>query len=350
MFNIYNEIRTASTNRFRYFVNMKLSKLLKDIKNPLPLSDTLSLLDTDTCHLYWKTVHQIYVLLESEQENKNEPYINTLISEIDRRDLEKSLREEEVIERGKRLAENAEKRLSIQQERASIPSIDDFINQIESNPEMMEAVSMMLGKSLSINDMKTSLKQAMKENPQIMNMIKGAMSMASNSSSENVDLLNIVNQFVPDLDMNCHTNIVLVNKIFNDMMYIFEGNMVKERMKEKIIIYKDLLTNNRITISEMLACIWTIANDKDKINSIQNISTENLTVDMFISLALELIPEDMIGKLGDIKALKAMFADGDMGGLGDLLKQFKGQMQPDIEQNLTDEQLKELEDFYNENF
>lgn len=346
MIDIHQEIRKASTNKFRYFVNMKLGKLVKDIKSPLPLSEYLSLIDNDTCHTYWKTVHQLYALLESECKDKNEPYINTLVSEVDRRDNVKALEAEQVELRHKKMAENAEKRLTIQQDRANLPDIDEFINQLDSNPEMMEAVAMMTGQNMSTKEMKHSLKQAMKSNPQMINMIKGAMSMANNDGAE-MDLMGMLEQFIPDIDMNCHTNIVLVNKIYNDMLYIFEGDTVKERMIEKAQVYKDLIGNNRITISEIIACMWKITNDEEKFNSIQNISTEHLNMDTLMAVALEFIPTDMLDKLGDLEALKNMMSSGDMGGMGDIMKMFKGKMNPEIEEELTEEQLKELEEFYN---
>ena len=346
MISIHQEIRKASTNKFRYFVNMKLAKLVKDIKSPLPLSEYLGLIDNDTCYIYWKSVHQLYAILESECEDKNEPYINTLISELERRDKVKALEAEQIEARHKLMAENAEKRLTIQQNRANLPNIDEFIDQLDSNPEMMEAVAMMTGQNLSTKEMKYSLKQAMKTNPQMINMIKGAMSMVSSDNQE-MDLMGMLEQFIPDIDMNCQTNIVLVNKIYNDLMYIFADNNIKERLIEKAHIYKDLISNNRVTVSEMLACLWKISNDEEKFNAIQSISTEHLTIDMLMSVALEFIPSDMLDKLGDLDALKNMISNGDMGEMGNIMNMFKGKMKPEIEEKLTEDQMRELEEFYN---
>jgi len=340
MITLHQEIRLASTNRFRYFVNMKLGKLVANIKSSLPLSEYLDMVGQDVCYNYWNTVHHLYALLESVCEDKNEAYINTLVSEINRRDKVKALEEAEIAERQRKMAENAEKHLSLKEERTNV---DDFLDQLESNPEMMEAVASMTGQNMSISDMK----KALNANPQMINMIKGAMSMVN--GNDEVDLKEMLSQFIPDIDMNCQTNIVLVNKIYNDLLYIFETETPRERIIEKATIYKDLISNNRITLSEVLACAWKIANDEEKFTTIQNISTEHITMDMVMSIVLEFIPSDMLDKFGDIDAIKNMIAGagGDMGGMGDIMKMFQGKMKPDIDEQLTEEQMKELEDFYN---
>lgn len=346
MKNLHQEIRNASTNRFRYFVNMKLSKLKKDIKSPVPLSEYLGMLDNDTNHQYWKIVHQLYVLLESELDDKNEPYINTIVDEITRRD--KVVADELLCaENAKKTAiERAEKRLTIKQENANMmPDVDDFLKQLDENPEMMDAITAMTGQKMSTKDMKKSLKQAMSENPQMVNMLQNAM----NSDSGEMDIMGMVEQFIPNLDMNCHTNIVLVNKIYADLMYIFEGDAVKDRMKEKIRTYRDLITRERISVNEMLACLWKISNDEEKFTAIKNINTDELGVETLMSVAMEFIPPEMLEQFGDIEAMKKMFAGGgDMGPLADVMKMFKKDMKPEIEEELTEDQLKELEDYYNE--
>lgn len=342
---LHTEIRHASTNRFRYFVNMKLSKLKKDIVSEIPLSEYLNMLNNETCNLYWKTIHQIYVLLEYDEKDKNEPYINTIISEIARRDTEIAIAIAEEEQNKKALTDRAEKRLMLQQEKNNLPNIDEFLKQLDENPEMMATIASMTGQSMSTKDMKKTIQQAMKENPKIINMLQNAMNMGENG---NMDIMGMIEQFVPNLDMNCHTNIVLVNKIFNDLMYIFEGDSVKERMKEKIHIYRDLITHERISVNEMIACLWKISSDDKMFTAIKNINTNNLNTETLMSVALEFIPPEMVSQFGDFDALKAMFVGGDMGPLTDVMKMFKKDMHPDVEEQLTEDQLKELEDYYNE--
>ena len=350
MKNLHNEIRNASTNRFRYFVNMKLTKLKKDIVNPVPLSEYLDMLDNETVHLYWKIVHQIYVLLESIQNEKNEPYINTIIEEITRRD--KIVADAITFKENKKkaVADRTEKRLSLQQAKNDLPNVDDFLKQLDENPEMMDAISSMTGQSMSTKDMKTTLQQAMSDNPQMINMLQNAIKMGDGENGE-VDMMGMLEQFIPNLDMNCHTNIVLVNKIYNDLMYIFDGGIVKDRMKEKIHIYRDLISRERISVNEMLACLWKISNDEVMFTTIKNINTDDLSVETLMSVALEFIPPEMVAQFGDIDARKTMFTGGmggDMGPLSDMMKMFKKDMKPEIEEALTEDQLKELEDYYNE--
>ena len=71
-----------------------------------------------------------------------------------------------------------------------------------------------------------------------------------------ISLKEMLSQFIPDIDMNCQTNIVLVNKIYNDLLYIFTpinnydeldtilSNMIKDKLYENEIKFnneKDLL-------------------------------------------------------------------------------------------------------------
>lgn len=342
--NLHQEIRKASTNRFRYFVNMKMSKLKKDIKNPIPLSEYLSMFDKETNHQYWKIVHQLYVLLESEFDDKNEPYINTILDEIVRRD---KVVEDELLNAKKSVINNAENQLINTNEKTQEINIDVFLKHLDENPEMMNAITSMTGQNMTTKDMKNFLKQALNENPQIVNMLENAM----NGDSSEMNIMGMIEQFIPNLDMNCRTNIVLVNKIYSDLMYIFEGDQVKERMKEKIHIYRDLITLERISVNEMLACLWKISNDEEMFTAIKNINTNDLNVETLLSVAMEFIPPEMLEQFGDIEAMKKMFINGtggDMGPLSDIMKMFNKDMKPEIDEQLTEDQLIELENYYNE--
>jgi hypothetical protein len=352
---VHQELHNGSINKIRHFILMKAGKINKDLKNKIPLLDIINTFPTDVEQDYWNLIHYLYILLESSLSDKQDEIVNTLVQEIDKRatkHMEMEIACQAKIEHDKQIAEQR----IVRQKDTEIPDISEMMKHMDNNPEIMEMFSQMSGADMSSDSINKALKQAMTDNPEMTNMFTSVMSTMKNAESmENIDIMGMVHQFMPSLDMTCHTNIVLINKLYKDIVFIFStdddaNSTIKDRVSAKITIYNDLIANNKITPSELASCMMRISTNEEMKDYITNMEKAEVSMDIIISLVLEFVPKEMVEKFGDIEAIKEMVSGLGIGDISKIIEMFSGASAPVEEEPLTEAQELELEKFYDQNF
>jgi hypothetical protein len=181
------------------------------------------------------------------------------------------------------------------------------------------------------------------------------MNNSDDNTENNFDVMGMISQFMPDLDMTCNTNMVLMNKIYKDIIYIFSTDMdgiilLEDRIKDKIAIYRELITNEKLTVNEMMSCLWKISTNETMKNYITEMNKADITIEMMITLGTEFVPQEMIDQVGGIDVIKGMLSGSEGGDITSMMSMF-GKMNCDTKPEdeeipLTEAQMKELEDYY----
>lgn len=364
------EIRKDTAKKARYFILKKTQKLNTECKNKLPEIDNIENLSTETRSNYWETVHQIYMLLESEQHDKDEAVINTIGIGLERLTIEKQENlvlieknlEKERIKNNKKI-----QKINKKIDEISIPNSSELIEKATSaidtisNPEVADLVKTFLNtgaehtKDFNINGM---MKKALNENSQynsiIIALLDGYNSTNGDFSMENMtSIINNINQTV---DVSKPEISILTEKLFQDFVYIYEKKAGKPkkiivRFDEIVSKYTKLVKGNIVQITELLTCVWKIANDEEKRTFIESMNNDDINSVVIKKLIKKYIPEEMLNKLPvDPDAIIDMFFTGDMVNLSSMLDSAKNWVstinQETPEPQLTDEQMAELEEYY----
>lgn len=380
---VHQEIRQTN-HKIRHFILMKTNKIKKENANTIPLMDIIGAFSNDIEKKYWDMTQHVYIMLESACDDKQDEVINTITIELQKRDDKLKEQMLEIEAKKQRELDIIERKNKAREERAEkqkLPDIDEMLSHMDNNPEMMEMFNKMSG-GASTNDMGNTIKQAMNENPEMTSMFKNAMAMMKESGDDSdMDVMGIVEQFIPNIDMNCHTNVVLLNKIYNDIVYVFstaenETSDIKDRLMDKITSYRHIIESGKLTPEEIISCIWKISTHEDMKNYIINMEKTELNFAIALDIATTILPDGWTDKLGDLGNMAGM---GDLGALKDLagpdmiekMKEMAGTMgvnsgnmdigsimnmfnganlgKPEAEPELTEEQMLELEKYYDDN-
>jgi len=353
----HQELRNGSTNKIRHFILMKSTKISKNLENKLPLLDIINTFPTEIEHNYWNMVHLLYIMLESATEDKKDEIINTLGVEIHKRAEQREHEENDRVAKIEHDKQVAEQRLINREHReAELPDMSEMMKHMDNNPEIMEMLAQMTGTDMTSNTINDTLKRAMGDNPEMTSMFTNALSqMKDTNSVENLDIMGMITQFMPDLDMSCETNVVLVNKIYKDIVFIFStdddaNSTVKDRVTSKIAIYQDLITNGRVTPSEMAACLMRISTNEAMKQYITDMEKAEVSMDLVIEFAIQFLPTEITSKFGDIETIKKLMAEIGTGDISKIIAMFSGAAPTVEEVALTEEQEQELEKYYDEHF
>jgi len=147
----------------------------------------------------------------------------------------------------------------------------------------------------------------------------------------------------------------LVNKIYKDIVFIFStdddaNSTVKDRVTSKIAIYQDLITNGRVTPSEMAACLMRISTNEAMKQYITDMEKAEVSMDLVIEFAIQFLPTEITSKFGDIETIKKLMAEIGTGDISKIIAMFSGAAPTVEEVALTEEQEQELEKYYDEHF
>lgn len=356
--NVHQELRTGSINKIRHFILMKRAKLNKDIRNKIPLLDIIDTFPAELQENYWNMIHLIYIILESLCTDTKEEIINTLKVEIEKRAHIKVTDENTRLEKIEHEKNIAKARLSNEAKRESkMPDLSEMMKHMDDNPEIMDMFAQMTGTQMTTSNMSDILKKALGDNPEMATMLTTAIAtMKDPNAMENLDVMSMIGQFMPDLDMSCNTNIVLVNKIYKDIVFIFstdddKNTTIKERVSTKVVIYRDLISSEKISVSEMAACLMRIITNEEMKEYIINMEKTEVSIDIIISLAFEFLPKDMIEKFGSMDVIKNMLGDMGSDDIGKMMDMFGNSAPPVVEnEQLTEAQELELEKYYDEHY
>lgn len=356
---VHQEVRETN-HKIRHFILMKVNKIKKENTHTVPLMDIIGAFSNETEKKYWELVQHLYILLEASCDDSQDDVISTITVELQKRHdkeqemfLEKQAKEQQQL----LILEEKQKSRDERAKKQQIPDVDEMLSHLDNNPEVMEIFNKMSG-GASTKNMNQALKQAMKENPEMTNMFKSAISMMGDSEDANNDMMSVLEQFMPKVDMECHTNIVLLNKIYNDIIYVFSTNddnntNIKDRIITKTKMYRSIIEKGKLTPDEIVACIWKITTHDEMKDYIVNMSKTEITMELVLSIATEVLPKDWIDNFGDIEKIKSMCSGMSGGGIDivSMMDMFKsanpGVSEPEI--ILTEEQMLELEKYYDEN-
>lgn len=366
----HQEIRNGNISKIRHFILMKKSKIIKDNNNCLPLLDIIESFSTETQFNYWNYIQQIYILLESMSKNSNDSVINTLSIEIEKRENKEKDLKEEKIRIAKEKQANKEKSMELREElanRQNIPSMTELLGQLGDNPEINSMISNLTG-GKSNSELDNMLKHAMTQQPELGNMLSTMMSQVSgdDNNDESFNVENMLKSFIPDSfmpnsDTTNTTNIVLVNKILKDIEYVFTKNdesKLEDRLLEKINIYKNMFMSGKLSPVEIVICLCKITSNPESKDRLKSLDVVDMSMSQMIEIGLKLIPKEMMDNFGNMNGLGDLIKMGQGNdkniNIGEIISTFTGMnlgqdKEIVVEEDLTEEQLLELEKYYDEN-
>jgi len=361
-YNVYTEIRTDTVKKVRYFISKKIAKLNNECANKLPEIDNIPCLSNNIRDMYWETLYQSYMLLESIHPEKNEAVINTLAVELkkvyDAREVEQARIASEKLKEETINAKKV-KKMTKQIDEMGVPNTNDLLDKATGlvNPEIMSLIkTAMNSESLNISEM---IKKSLADYPTSAAILSTIMDsyMSTNGELNEGNLKIVVNEAISGLNIDSPEFNVLIDKIYNDILYIYEKPSGKRsqkminRINDTFEKYKTLIDKKSFSVEELVGCIWKIANDEEKRKYIDSMEKEEISPSIIKALIKKHVPSEILAYIPiDINTIIDTMFTGDMSNISSLLDMAKGWLtatkKPAIEEKLTDAQMAELEDYY----
>lgn len=303
----YEEMRDISVTdkKVKYFITNKINKITKVFTNPIPLLNVIESFSMETVNEYWVTMMKMFLLLEH---GKNEIITNTLIKRISDIENEKAtlLAQQQMMkeETHKGISESRQKLREKLREHVpdnigkltaqltSDPSYktklremmgDDLFNSIDDNPlfkSLMGKVNDLSNTNLHIDQLDSLLGNNLTGNldsntTTILQKIL-TMDMSNDLSFNSFEsTLNTVKLLIRQvISVNPHHN-KLVLKLYNDIIKVIEENMNVTLLTNLSVQYGRLLSNKSLNGLHFLDAILDIYQDKNKLETIQKMVSEN---------------------------------------------------------------------------
>lgn len=353
------EIRTDNKNKVRYFIQKKFNKLNKISTIKLPEHDIINQMCTTTIDLYWDTMHHMYILAESCMSDTDQTVINTIASEITKysQQLEEiAAAEAAEIERKEAQAKKHAELLEQRMDKIDMPDINSLLSNV-TDPKMKKAMKQMAKQSgMDING---ALKSALGENKEVASMITTLMQNYNNAEDKTFDVQNMSSIFgsiIPEIDHTCQVNIILANKIYQDLLYVYEKKdetfpIIDQRIINTANKYMGLVKNGSLKVEELIACLWKVANDDEKQKYVVAMEKETITAPTIKTLINKFVPRQMLRQVPmDINGIVDTIFDGnfaDLTSLFDMAKTYMANQSEEPEEvKLTEDQTLELEAYY----
>lgn len=366
----HSEIRDDCKTKGRYFIMKKANKLHKISVNKLPENDIIDSMCDSTVDFYWDTLHHIYILLENCMDEKDQTVINTIASEISKHNEQmESLRALELENQAKKdkiLAKKAEA-MERKMEKIDMPDISTIMDSVK-DPKMMEMIQKMAGGAdiegmlkgvmdkNSGADLNGMLKGVMGENTELVSMM-GTLLDSYNNGDKSMDMNNLssmIGSVVPTIDHTCQVNVILINKIYQDLLYIYEKQDANAPVIDKRIVttvdrYMALVAKGSLKVEELIGCLWKVANDEDKQKYVVEMEKEVITGPTIKKLIKKYVPKMMLDQVPmDIDTIVDSIFAGNMADLSsifDMAKQYMSGGDVEVEK-LSDIQMANLADHY----
>jgi len=370
------EIRKDTKNKVRYFIQRKLSKLNKITDDKLPEYDIINDTCPTTVDFYWDTLFHIYILMESCMEDIDQTVINTIASEIAKHteQIELIAQNAEDDKRKKDiLADRHTELLKEKMDELDLPDVNSLLSKV-NDPMVMEVLKKFTGQdnidiasmlkqtlgtdNLDTVDINSIMKQTLGENKEIATMLSTLMD-SYNNGDKTMDMSNmssILDSVIPTVDSNCEVNNILIEKMFNDLLYVYEKKdnshpAIEDRISTTSLKYMNLINRGSLQINELLGCLWKVANNEEKQNYIVTMDKEDLTADTTKILINKYVPKDILSQIPiDINMIIDSFFDGgftDMSSMFDMAKTYMSGHEENIKEVILDEdQSKEMEEYY----
>lgn len=370
----HNDIRQDTKNRVRYFILKKHKKLHGNISNHLPEHENvMTYCVPSTIELYWDTLFHSYMLLESCRTDKDESVITTIVSVIEKASKEAEEKALEEEEKKKRKEEQIERKAQIMEkrmEKVNMPDVKELMAHVK-DPKIAKAINELGGRSgldfdklmkmaedKAGGDINGVLKGALSENKEIASILTTLMDSFNNTDG-NINLENInsvLSSIIPPIDHTCHVNAVLIDKIYSDLIYVYEKKdesfpPLTNRVSTTITKYMDIIKKGILPIEELVGCMWKVATDEDKQEYVKNMEKETIDGPSIKIIIKKFIPRQILRQIPvDIDSIvDTIFNNNfaEIGSLMDMAKNFMTSQSGDVEEEqLTDDQMAELEAHY----
>jgi hypothetical protein len=358
--NSHEEIRLNSKGKIKYFIQKKANKLHKITDQKLPEHDIIDQMCTTTVDLYWDTLHHMYILLESCMPDVDQIVINTIASEISKYDqklIDEAQAKVDLI--AKKEAQDARRVELLEQkmEKMEMPDMSSLMAGID-DPEMKKMMKKMT-KGAGGFDINGAMKAALGENKEVASIVSTLLDNYNSGENKTFDVQNmasVLGSVIPEIDHTCEVNIILVNKIYQDLLYVYEKKDETVPNIDKRIIatankYMDLVKKGSLKIEELIACLWKVANNEEMQKYVVAMEKEEITAPTIKTLVKKYVPRQMLRQVPvDIDTIIDGICDGnftDLTSIFDLAKTYmSGQEEEPVTVELTNEQTLELEAYY----
>ena len=342
----HEEIR-SDIKLTRHFIIKKKDKLIKELKTSLFMSNIYDKFMDDTKSQYWKFVHTVFLLLESCHNEKNDAIINTLTGELAKL-IKLEVVEERVETSGQESSKSSmsgrlkNKKLNKKQDELDMSKINDLLGGMDMSKmgEMLGGMDMSkMGEMLGGMDMS-----------KIGEMMKG---IPGENGSEDMDMSKMLSTIMPGMETK--KNDILMNDLIHDitsnMGNLESSDQVFEITKQLGEKYQKMIISGEIDSSEVIGSLMGLMTDKKFTEELSKIDMSKIKPEEMMSKMMENISPEMLGGLTngnmDLTNIGSLITGitGMAGNTGMLGK--TGEVKQELEQKeLTEEQLKEMEEYY----
>ena len=342
----HEEIR-SDIKLTRHFIIKKKDKLIKELKTSLFMSNIYDKFMDDTKSQYWKFVHTVFLLLESCHKEKNDAIINTLTGELAKL-IKLEVVEERVETSGQESSKSSmsgrlkNKKLNKKQDELDMSKINDLLGGMDMSKmgEMLGGMDMSkMGEMLGGMDMS-----------KIGEMMKG---IPGENGSEDMDMSKMLSTIMPGMETK--KNDILMNDLIHDitsnMGNLESSDQVFEITKQLGEKYQKMIISGEIDSSEVIGSLMGLMTDKKFTEELSKIDMSKIKPEEMMSKMMENISPEMLGGLTngnmDLTNIGSLITGitGMAGNTGMLGK--TGEVKQELEQKeLTEEQLKEMEEYY----
>ena len=378
----HEEIR-SDIKLTRHFIIKKKDKLIKELKTSLFMSNIYDKFMDDTKSQYWKFVHTVFLLLESCHKEKNDAIINTLTGELAKL-IKLEVVEERVETSGQESSKSSmsgrlkNKKLNKKQDELDMSKINDLLGGMDMSKmgemlggmdmskmgEMLGGMDMSkMGEMLGGMDMSKMGEMLGGMDMSKMGEMLGGMDMSKigemmkgipgENGSEDMDMSKMLSTIMPGMETK--KNDILMNDLIHDitsnMGNLESSDQVFEITKQLGEKYQKMIISGEIDSSEVIGSLMGLMTDKKFTEELSKIDMSKIKPEEMMSKMMENISPEMLGGLTngnmDLTNIGSLITGitGMAGNTGMLGK--TGEVKQELEQKeLTEEQLKEMEEYY----
>lgn len=355
-----NHLEIRSDERLvRHFILRKKEKLSKELKTPLFMSDMYGDFPAVTTNEFWKFIHAMFLIFETSHESKSEAIVNTLAEE-----LEKVLEKEQQAlsnttmessgskELGKKLHNKIgrkSRQRAGQEPQFDMSKLNSMMSSFgldPSNPDSLDP-SKLMG---VMSKMMSSMDSDSGSNP--------LEQLGLGSDMKDIDMGNLLNQFMPGVSDSKNENLMssLMSDITSTMGNLESADQVFDMTKQLGQKYQNMIMSGEVDPSEIVGSLMGLMTDKKFTEELGKIDVSKIKPEDMMSKMMSEISPEMIGQLTGGIGGGSELGGLDLGNIGSLVSTVTGlaggsnASNPTSsvqEKELTPEQIKELEDYYN---
>jgi len=349
----------------RHFVLRKKEKLSKELKTPLFMGSLYGDLPSNVQKEYWNQMLGFFLVFELHHKSKSDVIVNTLVPEI-----EKCIQEEE---------QKLKEQLANIQSQSLLSNNDDISKKLKSklgrqarsrapgsNPAAAGA-----GFDISkLNSMMASFgldpsNPASLDPTKLMDVVGKMMENTDPNSNplaqlgldedmKNLNMGNLLNQLMPGVTDTKNENLMeaLKSDITSTMGNLESADQVFDLTKKLGEKYQNMIASGQVDPTEIVGSLMGLMTDKEFTEELSKIDVSKIKPEDMVTKMMSEVSPEMLGQLTGGAGLEGL----DLGNIGSLVSSVAGlagagsnqsQTQPLPETELTPEQLKELEEYYN---